>query len=215
MIYGNYFLNESLIFNQKDIYKDFDKWESGKSNVLLVTGLSGSGKSTLAKNLAKKYNAEHFEIDTLEMYYDGQLSEKDLEKYEPGILAFIKAKPEYNKESIDKGNHKKTYIAYEYLKFVVPWCKKQKDKKFIIEGLQIYDCFDPKDIDSFYYNPLIIKGTSAVQSAIRGAIRNTKADNNRDEKSNIFKEFKNLIQWALKDEKGLLKDFRKFGNKSE
>lgn len=50
-------VNENYIISKNDLYINFDKFESGKSNVLLVTGFSGSGKSTLASQLAKNINA--------------------------------------------------------------------------------------------------------------------------------------------------------------
>lgn len=194
MYYGESIILESLLFNQKDIYKDFNKFESGKSNIVLVTGLSGSGKSTLAAKIANKYKAIHIELDTLEMYYKGQFTQSDLQKYEPGILAFINSNSKYRKENVSQVKD----MYYPYLCFLNNWCKRQKDKKFVIEGIQIYDCFDPKDIDPIYKNPIIILGTSAIQSAIRAASRNAK-DNNTSK----IKEFNNLLGWCLKSDKSL------------
>ena len=51
---NNNIINENYIISKNDLYINFDKFESGKSNVLLVTGFSGSGKSTLVSQLAKK-----------------------------------------------------------------------------------------------------------------------------------------------------------------
>ena len=55
---------EGYLFSKDDLYINFDKFESGESNICLITGLSGSGKSTLGKSLANKYNAEYVELDT-------------------------------------------------------------------------------------------------------------------------------------------------------
>ena len=54
-------LNEGFIFNKKNLYINYNDFKSGKSNILLVTGLSGSGKTTLGSKLASKNNAELIE----------------------------------------------------------------------------------------------------------------------------------------------------------
>ena len=83
----------------------------------------------------------------------------------------------------------------EYIRFIISWCKKRKDNKFIIEGLQIYEVYE--DGDSFITsNPIIIKGTSGLISSIRGAKRN---------EGPFIKEFKDLIKWAIKDQKSMKK----------
>lgn len=49
-------LDESGFIVSDDIYCfNFNKLDSGKTNILLVTGLSGSGKSTYASLLSKIY----------------------------------------------------------------------------------------------------------------------------------------------------------------
>ena len=53
---NNNIVNENYIISKNDLYINFDKFESGKSNILLVTGFSGSGKSILASQLAKNIN---------------------------------------------------------------------------------------------------------------------------------------------------------------
>ena len=160
---------EGFVINEKDLYVNFDKFESGKSNVLLITGLSGSGKSTLAESLAKKYKCDNFELDCLDFIEKKHLEQdKDLSSIE---------------------------LYKEYIRFIISWCKKRKDNKFIIEGLQIYEVYE--DGDSFITsNPIIIKGTSGLISSIRGAKRN---------EGPFIKEFKDLIKWAIKDQKSMKK----------
>lgn len=184
------YIVESIKMNGKDIYVNADKFESDKSNVLLITGLSGSGKSTLAADLAKKYKCENFELDCLDFYLGGYFSKERAKKYEPALYDFIEKKHlEQNKELA------KNKLYKEYIKFIISWCKKNKDTKYIIEGLQIYEVYE--DGDSFITsNPIIIKGTNALVSAIRGAKRND---------GPFLKEFKDLIIWALEDSKQLNK----------
>ncbi len=61
----NRLILEGYIFSDKTISIDLDKFESGESNKLLITGLSGGGKTTLGKYLSKKYSAEFFDTDWL------------------------------------------------------------------------------------------------------------------------------------------------------
>ena len=75
---------ESYLFSKDDLYINFDKFESGKSNVCLITGLSGSGKSTLGKSLANKYNAIYVELDAFYMLNNG------LESIHPIFKNFFK-----------------------------------------------------------------------------------------------------------------------------
>ena len=183
-------VEESFAINEKDLYINFDKFESGKSNILLITGLSGSGKSTLAANLAKKYKCENFELDCLDFYLGGYLSKEKAKKYEPALYDFIEKKNLKQDKNLSSNE-----LYKEYIKYIISWCKKRKDTKYIIEGLQIYEVYE--DGDSFITsNPIIIKGTSALISSIRAAKRN---------EGPFLKEFKDLIKWAIKDSKSMKK----------
>lgn len=194
-------LNENVLFNKNDICKDVDKFESGKNNVLLITGFSGSGKSTLAKELAKKYNCDYFELDALEFYLSKYMSLEEAKKGEPALASFIESRN--LKQEIPSG---KLLLLYEeYLEYLVNWCKRQKSKRFIIEGLQIYEIFDAENPQSFITsNSIIIKGSSAFISTIRAAKRNS--INNKN--TSFMKELKNLAGWVIKDAK-LLDTFDK------
>lgn len=191
---------EGFVINEKDLYVNFDKFESGKSNVLLITGLSGSGKSTLAESLARKYKCSNFELDCLDLYLHKNLSKEDAKKYEPALYDFIEKK--HLEQTTSGLAPDKLYK--EYIKFIISWCKKRKDSKFIIEGLQIYEVYDYGD--SFITNnPIIIKGTSGLTSAIRAAKRNG---------GSFLKEFNALIRWAIQDQKSL-KKFKDSANSKE
>jgi adenylylsulfate kinase-like enzyme len=48
------YLDESLLLNEKDIYYNKDKFDSGEINLCFITGLSGSGKSTMSREMAKQ-----------------------------------------------------------------------------------------------------------------------------------------------------------------
>lgn len=195
---------ENVLLNKSDLYYNFEKFEKGNTNVLLITGFSGSGKSSLASELSSKYKCEYFELDALDFFFGGNLTKEEMEKGEPGLLAFLNVHKEYEPKKIPGNNeYKKIYV--DYIQFLINWCKKQKDKKFIIEGLQIYETFDEKNPQSYIRsNSLIIKGTSGLVSAIRGAKRNNK----ENEDTTFFKEFNSLIKWVLQDEKQLKKLYK-------
>lgn len=185
-------IHENLILNKKDICINVDKFEKGESNVLLVTGLSGSGKSTLASQMASKHKAVHYELDCLSFYLNGRMSLEDAKGNEDALIDFV------NKKKLDqvKPSHDKYLQLYrEYIKFIINWCKRQKDKKFIIEGLQIYETYEKGD--SYITScPIIIKGTSTLISSIRGAKRNGGV-------KGFAREFNDLLMWALQDNKKL------------
>lgn len=181
--------NMNMIINKKDLEVNLDKFESGEENILLITGLSGSGKSTLAEKISSKYKCTYYELDCLTFYMKGLLTKEDAIGGEEGLLAFIESK----NLKPDKNISYKTGAALyrEYIEFIINWCKRQKNKKFIIEGLQIYEVYE--DGDTFITScPIIIKGTSGLVSSIRAAKRND---------GSFFKEFGPLLKWVLQDVK--------------
>lgn len=187
------FITENLLLNKKDLEINLDKFESGKSNVLLITGFSGSGKSTLASQLTSKYKCIHYELDCLDFYLGKTMTKEDAVGNEDGLVAFIDKKK--LEPGLNLNNNELNELYREYIKFLINYCKSQKDKKFIIEGLQIYGVY--QEGDTFITScPMIIKGTSGIVSAIRAAKRNN---------GSFSKEFGPLIKWVLKDDKALNK----------
>ena len=161
-------LNESILFSGKDIYKDFDKFKNGESNILLITGLTGSGKSTLANKLASEHNAEYIELDILDPHSNMCTQGMDVIKKAGEVFYdFFQSHKNYY-DSIISGKMKDEDIASmmdKFLEYCFSWCKKKSNKKFIIEGIQIYEYFN-------YYKksvpyPLVVKNVSVSQSFIR------------------------------------------------
>ena len=197
------YIEENVIFNKDNTAYNVDKFESGESNMLFVTGLSGSGKSTLAKKIATEYNAEWIELDNFEQCYgftDSQLKEAGEVFYEylsnhKSLWEKLKAKEITGKE-----------LGKEIEKFVhycISWCRERKDKKFVIEGVQIYAFLDSSTLKS---QPVIIMGTSAKNSILQRFRRN--GDGKIEWGKEIKNEFPNLLAWYWGEEKNL-KSFRK------
>lgn len=196
-------LTENVIFNKDNTVYNIDKFESGKSNVLLVTGLSGSGKSTIAEEYARKYKAEWIELDIFEQchgFTDQSLKEAGEVFYD--YLSSHKSLWEKLKSKSIKGKE----LGEEINKFVhycFAWCRSRKDTKWIIEGVQIYSFLTADEVKGF---PLIIMGTSMKNSILQRFKRN--GDGKIEWGKELKNEFPNLIQWYWGEEK-YLKSFEK------
>ena len=199
----NGILNESYIFSKNDLYINYEKFESGECNICLITGLSGSGKSTLAGEIAKKNKAEWIELDIFEHcreFTDDQLKQAGQVFYD--YLSSHKDVWEGIKKDTIKGKD----LAKEINKFInycIPWCRKDKSKKYIIEGVQIYSCADFDEVKSY---PLVIKNTSMLKSIVQRWKRN--GDGKIDLLAELRNEFPQMVAW-YKDEEKLLNNFRK------
>jgi hypothetical protein len=154
-------VQESVIFDEKDLYINFDKWKKEKSkNILYITGLSGSGKSTLAEHFESKYAAEMFELDGLEGNYDSSKS-NFLKKYKtlhPEIGKLIDSRDFLKLSDEEKFE--------EYKKFI-RWLRDEMHSKpntlYIIEGMVLYS-LNPETLK---HDSLIIKGSSMLTSIIQ------------------------------------------------
>lgn len=148
------YVDESFILEKDDLYINFDKFESGKSNICLITGLSGSGKSTLGKEISKKYKAEYVELDKFFLF-------KSLDE----LKYLSKTFNNFFKENMILFNtiSDSPDIPLKILNALIGYCKKIKNKKFVLEGVQIY-LFADKSIKKY---PIIIKNTPALKSMFR------------------------------------------------
>jgi dephospho-CoA kinase len=191
-------INESYIFNQKDLYINFDKFESGQSNMVFITGLSGGGKSTLATKLASKYNAEVIELDIFE--HNAGYTDENLNQAGDVFVEYFLNKRKDLRVPIKKlaNMDSKTFrMEFEkFFNFVIEYCKKNKDRKFIIEGVQIYS----RDLKQIKGNPIILVNTSVKTSLLQRFKRNDFDGNKIDWKAELKNEFPQLISWYIDNE---------------
>lgn len=187
-------VEEGYVFSKDNLYINFEKFESGKSNICLITGLSGSGKSTLGKQLANKYHAEYVELDTF--YNIGTVSYEDLS----GTI--YKEYADENKKDYEwlvtkkiSMNQIPNDLVRRLIQWVIRYCKKNKNKKYILEGVQIYSHGDAKVIKN---EPLILINASMIKSIYQ---RHKREDSNNVNWKTQLKELPEIVRWYVDDEK--------------
>lgn len=190
-------VTEEYIFSNKDFTKNLDKWENGEANVLLITGVSRSGKTTLGGELSKKYNAELIELDMAENFnaYEWRDIHKIINKWFGTFHGKEYLESMKNDSSFtDFDNDKLSFYMSDAIKFIIKECNDNEDKRYIIEGLQLFNDCDPETLKGY---PIIIKQTFMLKSF-----------NRRSKKS------WDLFKFYLKEEKMLNRFKKSFANES-
>ena len=171
MINEDYYV-ENMAIDHEDLYINMDKFESGKCNVILITGFTGSGKSTLGEEMVKKFKCDdHFELDALDWWFLGHISEDELKEGMPPIYEWLI----HNKKYMNKQKPTNAEIAKMMdmmIPYVINWCTKNKDKKYVIEGIQLYESWSKNGKCNYLNYPMILKGTSGLKSTYRAMKRN-------------------------------------------
>lgn len=166
------YYTENVIIDRDDLYINMDKFESGKCNVILVTGFSGSGKSTLGKEMVAKYKCDdHFELDALEWWFDGMINEDELKEGMPPIYDWLI----HNKKLMNLHRPTNAEIARmmdKLIPHVINWCRKNKNKKYVVDGIQLYESWAENDRCNYLEYPIVLKGTSGLKSMYRAMKRN-------------------------------------------
>ena len=171
-------IQEGLLFDQKDIYYNKDKFDSGETNLCFITGLSGSGKSTMGRNMAGD-KIEHYELDDVVWNKDSFTMEQ-FKEYGNLIYSFFNGKGKkyyYSTKDVKEGKVKPIGDKYEellindFVNYSIAYAKSHKDTKFVIEGVWLYAFIEPSKLkDCAVY----IKGTSSAKSGNRAVKRDIK-----------------------------------------
>ena len=155
------YLHEGYLFDDKTISIDLDKFESGESNVLLITGSPGSGKTTLSHYLENKYKCEVIHLD------DYISQSKDLK-----IWLKKNNFPE-TIEEIRKISRQQAHIIIQRMfdevagVIILKLFKQGIKVRCIVEGAVIAQIFD--DLKQYILKekmPMIIIGKSGLKSSI-------------------------------------------------
>ena len=206
-------IGENYLFSKDDICINFEKFESGKSNVCLITGYSGSGKSTLGRQIAKEYDAYYIELDMFHRC-DEMTDEINAKAGHIFSAYFNKDKHMifdiYPKIRDRKLSQKELCKEFKkFFKFTLSYCEKYKHERFVIEGVQIFELNDGNKLKKY---PIIIKNTSMLKSMGRMMRRdkNEILDNGKGGKNyfNYVKYAPKFLKWYMQNEK----DFTKFKN---
>lgn len=189
-----YRINDMDNSESNDIYHNIEDWETGESNLLWVTGLSGSGKSTISKEISAKYNdVEYVELDLIQAGKIRQWDDndkrlngllKDFVDYKGGFdnifpLYTEKArKGELNfGDMMDKSCADQFNELFEY---IITYAKKNSNRRFVIEGVQIAMCTSNKMIEKISEYPVIIKMNGPLKTEFRREKRSIKSHIDQD-----------------------------------
>lgn len=211
---SNNYLNESILINEKDIYYNKDKFDSGEINLCFITGLSGSGKSTMGRDM-QSHGIEHYDMDDLQCIAD-HFTLSELKEYGDLIYSyftgegkkFYKTLKELKDEQIPESEYEDKLFP-GFVHYAMKYAKAHKDKKFVLEGVWLFQkkWFTPDEFKDYAF---YIKGTSMIISHIREAKRDSKDAGSK------FKQglaFVNLMtknwKWYIIDE-GQVNKFRKY-----
>ena len=218
-------ITENKIINDKDIYYNKDKFDSGEINLCFITGLSGSGKTTMGKTM-QSGNIEVYELD--DIISNWNFSDANLKEYGSLVYSFFKGPGKmYRYTSYDEwmndskwdnptnpyANSYDAMIIKDFIKYAKLYANSHKNIKFVLEGVWVFYFIDPKELDNF---AVYIKGTSVLISFIRSAKRDCQDANSNMEKFGSFIKMVTSIgriKGYLSNEKRLLRFYEYFASK--
>lgn len=205
---------ESILINEKDIYYNKDKFNSGEINLCFITGLSGSGKSTMGRDM-QSHGIEHYDMDDLQCIAD-HFTLSELKEYGDLIYSyftgegkkFYKTLKELKDELIPESEYEDKLFP-GFVHYAMKYAKAHKDKKFVLEGVWLFQkkWFTPDEFKDYAF---YIKGTSMIISHIREAKRDSKDAGSKFKQGLAFVScMSKNWKWYVIDE-GQVNKFRKY-----
>lgn len=194
---------ESVILNHQDIYHNKDKFDSGEINLCFITGHSGSGKSTMGRDMQKS-GIEHYELDDLQLIAD-HFSMDNLKEYGDLIYSYFKGPgkkfyvgKEWMTEQKPSPAEYEDKLYPEFVHYAMNYAKSHKDRKFVLEGVWLFNTkwFKPSEFKDYAF---YIKGTSMFVSKFRA----DKRDASNDKDSSFAKRMTKDWKFYIIDEKNL------------
>ena len=190
-------ITESFVFNEKDIYWNKDKFDSGEINLCFIIGHRGSGKSTMVHK-TEKDNVEVYELDDL-VWNKMSYTMENFKEYGDMFYSYFSGQGKkfyYTPEEVEKGLVKSVGDEYEkllindFMSYAIKYANSHKDKKFIVEGIWLVDFFEPKDFKDY---AVYIKGTSLLVSRWRAVKRDSQG---ASEGKRAIDRFNNFFSWS-------------------
>lgn len=186
-------LKRSGILPKNATHQNLDSWgKSSKTNVLYISGKSGSGKSTVATKMKDK----NTEIIHLDSYFDvGNVENKDFNKYLKRINSdYKRLKTPKNKIDINEWGK----VAERFEKEIEEYGNDayKRNKKVIVEGVQLLDDTMRPDKSYFKDKPFILLNTNSISSIKRA--------NERDDMKFNLSQISDSMAWN-KDVKNVKK----------
>ena len=173
MVYVIEEMSNPILISEDDIHINVDKFKSGESNILQITGLSGSGKSTLAKELANKYNAYLIETDIIcfAISRPDRANWEYIKEHDKYLYKYMKEKNispdfmmKYHYTTITRTTADERDIeGLKYLRWL--YFEANVKERVIVEGGCV--AFSIMKDDKFLKIPTIFKGTSIAHSMLR------------------------------------------------
>lgn len=198
-------LNENVILNREDIYYNKDKFDSGEINLCFITGHSGSGKSTMGREMQKK-GVEHYELDDLQLIAD-HFSMENLKEYGDLIYSYFNGPgkkfyvgKEWFEKNMPPESEYEDKLYPGFVNYAMQYAKSHKDKKFVLEGVWLFNnkWFKPSDFKDYAF---YIKGTSMIVSKIRGAKRDSSDSKGAARVVSFARMMTKNWKWYIRDEK--------------
>ena len=160
------YIEEGILLNQKDIYYNKEKFDSGEINLCFITGYSMSGYKTIDTETLDK-NIEYcnlYDICHVWRYiYGGKLKAGKMTTSffkGPGKKYFYadKQKWEDNHSTEETRNIYCDSLIKDFIEYAFKFAERHTIGKYIIEGDQIVRLFKPEEFKNY---AIYIKGTFA------------------------------------------------------
>ena len=161
-------ISEGVLIDEPTVAYNYDKWESGESNIMLITGLSGSGKTSLARGVAEQDNAIMVSLDMFQCYTrfkENNIKHPSMEYVEKYLKANPKAK-KLDFYDIRLEGFGEAFVPY--FNWLMKYLAKDKKNRYVVEGIHILLFIKYSDIKKY---PIICMGTSMSKSLIRRWVR--------------------------------------------
>lgn len=193
-------ITEASIFDEEDLIIAWDQWKPERGrNIAYITGLSGSGKSTISNRIGTK--------DTIVIHLDAIETCTPTHRTE-FIIKELKSRFKWYDEKWYKSKGRYVDDMEHIILEVIDICEKKPNQLFIIEGVQLFESITP---EFFIGKPVLIKGTSVLNSILRRFRRN--GNGKIDWGVELKNEFVQLVNWYLSDERALNKVRKKINRR--